>query len=312
MSESTGASAPAAPSAPAAAAPVAEASTELTDADLAAEAAEEGAEPETKAEKKAESQKRKYQLKVNNKDREIEFDPSDEKEMIKYLSKAMASDEKFQEAATLRKQVEHLINELKTNPKAILKHKALGLDARKLAEEILNEEMEEMTKSPEQKRMEEMEQRLKAYEEDKLKADEAAKEAEMEHLHAQASQQLDNDIVEALSGSNIPKVPYVIKRITDTMLEAVRMGYKDVTVKDIFPFVEQQIMEEFHGVFDNSTDETFEKLVNKKNLDRYRKARVAKAKKPVATANQVKDTGKKSETKTEEKKQRMSDFFKPF
>jgi hypothetical protein len=270
----------------------------------------------------AKSNKKKYQLKVNNKMKDFELDLSDDAEVQKYLQKAMASDEKFQEAATLRQQVEQLVSELKRNPLAILKHPNLGIDIKALAQQVFNEEIEEMKLSPEQKRIKELEDSLSAREKrDKEMEDErsANERSKMEH---QAAEELDNQITAALSKSNLPKSPYVLRRMADTMISAMDMGYGDVTPEQILPFVEEQILGEINKLFESAPEATFDKvmenIVGKKHLDKYRKAKVAKsrAKPAPVSANQIKDSGKSvSASKEEAKKEtpmRFKDMFKSF
>ena len=60
--------------------------------------------------------RRRYDLSVNGKNRAIEVDVDNEEEMKRYLQKALAADEKFQEAAMTRKQAEQLVEMLRTNP----------------------------------------------------------------------------------------------------------------------------------------------------------------------------------------------------
>ena len=104
------------------------------------------------------------------------------------------------------------------------------------------------------------------------------------------------------------------------MIEAVNLGYTDITVEQILPFVEQQITSEFQRMFEEAPEATAEKLMEKvmgkKNLDRYRKGKVAKVKKAGQTASSVKDTGTKP---VEEKKKtketdpiKFKEFFKPW
>lgn len=313
MSEAQGAGAP--PVDTSAAPPVEAAPTEVV-ADV--EDTGEDLTPEAVEEKKAvlRDAKRKYQLQVNGKNKDIEIDTDNDEEMRKYLQKAMAADEKFQEAAMTRKQAEQLVDLLRTNPVAILKHPELGLDIKALATQILNEELEEMSKTPEQKKLEEMEKQLKAFEEEKKQLAEAKRQAEMEKFQSAAYQQLDDDITESLSKSDLPKSPYVIKRISDAMIEAVELGYVDVRVQDIMPYVEQQILGEIQAMFEAKPSEVMEKIVGKKNLDNYRKSKISKTKpKPVETAKAVKDTGgkeQKAESKEPVKKARFKDIFGTF
>jgi len=307
----------AAPAAPAAAPSAETSKAPVTDtsADLTAEDAEVEEAEVTKQE--AKSAKKKFQLKVNNRMKDVELDLSNDEDIIKYLQKAEASDEKFQEAATLRKQVEQLVSELKKNPLAILKHPELGIDVKALAQQVLNEEIEDMKLSPEQKRIKELEDALKSKEEKEKKFEEERSAAEKAKLEQQAAEDLDEQVTDALSKSNLPKSPYVLRRISDTMLAAMDMGFNDVKVEDIMPFVQEQINGEIQRLFDEAPEDTFEKvmegIVGKKHLDKYRKNKISKSKKAnTTTAAQVKDTGasSKTEKKAEEAKpMRFKDLY---
>jgi hypothetical protein len=296
MSESTPAAAPA-PAAPeASTAPIADTATEASDeADIEAEAAQL-----TKEEAKA--IKKRYELKVNNKVKNIDIDLSNDEEVKRYLQKAEGADEKFQEAASLRKQVEQLVTELKKNPLAILRHPELGIDVKALAQQVLNEEIEDMKLSPQEKRIKELEDSLKAKETREKELEEERTANERAKFEAQAAEDLDEQVTSALSKSNLPKSPYVLRRISDVMIAAMDMGYNDVKVDDIMPFVQEQINGEIQRLFDEAPEDTFEKvmegIVGKKHLDKYRKNKISKSKSKASTtsAAQIKDTGASSKT----------------
>lgn len=313
---STEAAAPVAAPAPAVSeAPVDNAAEE---AELVAEeAAEQEADPKAKAAKGKEapkSSKRKYSPKVNGRQMDIELDPNDDAEMLKYLQKAIAADEKFQEAAALRKNVEQLVAELKSNPRGVLSHPELGIDIKKFAEDILNEEIQELQKSPEQKQLEALQKQLEVEKKQREGLEEAKRNAEMARLEEQAFKQFDDEITGALEKyPNLPKSPYVVKRIADTLIEAINLGYKDASVIDVMPIVEQQISGEIQKMFETMPEELMEQLIGKNNLSRLRKTRLAKMKK-VETAQQVKSTGKTSKDadKKNEKPVRFQDMFGKF
>lgn len=327
MSEVSAPAAAPAASSPAPAAPAAPTDVSSTAPVTASEAdsseEEEEAEVEASAEAPKEekkSSKRKYKTKVNGKQHEVELDPDNEEEVARYLQKAMASDEKFEEAAQLRKSVSQLVEMLKTNPLEILRRPELGIDIKALAEQVLNQEIEEMNKTPEQKKLEEMERKLKEYEEEKTKLEEAKRQAEMGKIQEEAFRQLDEDITSALSSSQLPKSPYVIKRIADTMIEAVNLGYPDVTVKDVLPVVEQQIQNEIRQMFELAPEDVLdgltEKYVGKSTLNKMRQKRLAKSKKPVETAKQIKETAASTKSEkgkdSKEEKIRFKDLFGSF
>ena len=253
------------------------------------EETEQAPEP-TKEEIKA--LKKKFDLKVNNKTKSVELDLNNDSEIQKYLEKALGADEKFQEAASIRKQMEGLINELKTNPIALLKHPELGIDLMKLAEEVMSQELEELQLTPEQKRIRELESALKEREEKEKKAQEERDAMNKAKLEQEAAISLNEDIIDALQNSTLPKSPFVVRRIVDTLLSAMEEGHTDVKVKDIIPFVEQTILGDLNQLFESAPDDTFDKVmesvIGKKNLDKYRKKQVTKVKsapKPVIKQN---------------------------
>jgi hypothetical protein len=261
------------------------------------------------------SSKRKYSPKVNGRQVDVEFDPNDDAEMLKYLQKAMASDEKFQEAAQLRKNVEALVHELKTNPRGVLSHPELGLDIKKFAEDILNEEIQELQKSPEQKAMEQLQKQLDGAKKETEKLSNEKRQAEMARYEEQAFKQFDDEITGALEKyPNLPKSPYVVKRIADTMIEAVTLGYKDISINDIMPIVESQISGEIQKMFETMPEEVMEGLIGKQNLDRMRLKRLSNGKKaPATTVKSIKSTGKTStDKKSAEKQVRFKDLFGSF
>ncbi len=281
--------APAADTAPVSdAAPAeAEVSEELTAEEVAELAAEEA-----KAKEVPKSSKKKYTPKVNGKQVEVELDSSNDEEINKYLSKALAADQKFEEAAALRKNVEALINEIKSNPRAILTHPDIGIDIKKFATDILNEEIEDMQKTPEQKELENLRKQLESKNKREQELEEAKRQADMERLQEQAFKQFDDEITEALSKSTLPKSPYVVKRIADLLIEATNLGFADARVQDILPIVEQQISGEIQKMFETMPEELMEQIIGKQNLSRMRKSRLAKMKTAPDGAKQVKETGK--------------------
>jgi len=252
--------------------------------------------------------KKKYNLKVNGKDKDFEIDLSNDDEVRKYLQRAVASDEKFQEAAMTRKQMEYLVDQLRTNPLGVLQHEALGINVKELAQKVMEQELEDLSKSPEQKRIEELEKKLKGKEEREKTLEDEKRQEQMSRLEAQQSQALDDSISAAISNTSLPKSPYTVKRVVDTMINAIEMGYDGVTAEQVMPFVEEQIMAEIQRMFESSPDEVMEKLVSKKRLDGYRKARVSKSKEaagaPQSLLKQaIKDVGAKPTTTTDSKKQ---------
>lgn len=259
---------------------------DLVEQSSSAQELEQKMEEANLSEKQKAALRKKYQLKVNNQVREVEVDLSDDEQIKKYLQKALAADEKFQQAAEMRKIMENIILTLKKDPLAVLSHPDINVDVKQLAEMILAKEIEEQQKSPEQKRIEELERALKEKEEQAKRAEEEKRRIEMAKLEQEIFEDINRQIIEGLQKSSLPKSPYVVKRIADTMLSAINMGYHDVSIEQIIPFVEKQIYSELNAIFETAPEDILpsllEKFAGKKNLDRYRKSVINKLKtKPI-------------------------------
>lgn len=103
------------------------------------------------------STKKKFNLKVDGKDEQLELDLANEEELKKHLQMSRAAQKRMQQFSEYEKGVKGLFETLKNDPLKVLSDPRLGIpDAvrKKLAESIINNEIEEMQKSPEQRKRE--------------------------------------------------------------------------------------------------------------------------------------------------------------
>jgi hypothetical protein len=284
--------------------------TEDTGEDLV----ETPAETKKKAEAAA---KRAYKLKVGGKDVEV-----DEAELLKLAQMGYSADQKWQEAANMRKQMDGFIQLLQRDPEKALEQ--MGYDVDKLAEERIQKRIAEMQKSPEQLEREKLQRELQEMKDRDAQREEEYRAKETQRIQDQYAIELENDISSALDNNSygFPKTPYVVKRIADTMILAVQQGMatnnqrlKNITAKDVLPIVEAEIRQEPHDMYSASPDEVFESLVGKDRLNKYRKSKIKKTAAKPASASDVKQTGAKELKKAQEqqapaKKVSAKDFFK--
>src|ERR1019366_9855750 len=199
---------------------------------------------ESPAQKKPqEAIKKSYKLKVGGKDVDV-----DESELLKRAQMGYSADEKWQEAAKMRKQMDGFIQLLQRDPAKALEQ--MGYDVDKLAEERIQQRIAEMQKSPEQIEREKLQRELQDMKDrDKAREDEY-RTKETQRIQDQYAVELENDISSALDNNSysFPKTPYVVKRIADTMILAVQQGIatnnarlKNITAKDVLPIVEAEI-----------------------------------------------------------------------
>ena len=181
-------------------------------------------EPEVPAEtteekKEAAALKRKF--KVRGKEIEVELDDGRYHDLAQ---KGWVAEEKWQEAAKMKKEADAFVERLKKNPIEVLKDPSLGVDFRKVAEDYLWEQMQEENLSPEEKQYRREQNELKDLRDAKQQYEseqEAIKhQAEVQHFE----QDYDRKVSTALADSGLPKTTGTIRRITEYMLLDVKNG----------------------------------------------------------------------------------------
>lgn len=259
--------------------------------------------------------KKRMKFRVNGREVEKEIDLSDEETLQELLQKGFAADERFQSASALEKKMKEFAALLQQDPiEALI---AAGHDPDKLTESYMKKRVEELAKSPEQLKIEQMQKEIEkerklreALETEKLTAEQARIEAEY-------SRQLDDEITSALTKSDLPKSPYVVKRIAENLMLGLEQN-EDITVEDVMPLVEKQIKEEIRQMFEAMPEDVIEKTLGDGVSNKLRKRRLEKAKasKTPDTAASVKPTGtsemNKTKVKEEPKPVNAKDFFKNF
>lgn len=265
----------------------------------------------SKSEKKAiEKQLKKYELTVNGKKVTRELDLSDDESVKRYLQKAEASDEKFQESAALRKQVEQFIQLFQKDPGKGMSQ--LGLDPKKFAEEFINREIENSQKSPEALEKERLQAELEEIKDRYKREEEERKASEFSRLQAETEQKLESDISSALDTGTLPKTPYTVKKMAEMMMIALQNDI-DLSPKDVLPLIRKQMQQEIKDLFGASSDDVLEEMLGKDTIGRIRKRNIARAKAAAGTTTGIKPTVgaiKKAEPPKELKKISMKEFLK--
>lgn len=262
--------------------------------------------------KKEEKQLKEYKLKVNGKEKLVRFDPSNDEEVVKYLQKAEASDSKFAEAAEVRKAAMQFIEELRKNPKKILMDPNINVDYKKLAQEWMNEEMQEMEKTPEQKEKEKLQKELEAIKKEREDEKKDREQKEFERLQVEHERNLETEISAALDVGGLPKTARTVKAMAEMMMIALQHGI-DLSPKEIAPLIKTTTLGEFKEVVNSLSDDQLEDFLGKEVIGRLKKRSVAKMK-SVETAAAVKPTGasnkKSEEAKEPSKKISIRDFLR--
>ena len=236
-------------------------------------------QPLTEAQKEA---IRRHKLKVNG--REIEVD---EAEVIRRAQLASAADEKFREAAEMRKAAEQFFETLKTNPKAILMNPEFQqmIGFREIAEEYLGTELKRELMDPVQRELEDLrdfkkkqEESLKSQEQERLTK---AQQAELQQLQQRAMQEYDTKITEALQTSSLAKTPEAVSRVVAYMEKALANGY-DIDPATAVGIVQDQYRADLQAMAGNLDGEQLVKFFGDDIIKKLRKYDLTRIKSQLA------------------------------
>jgi hypothetical protein len=259
----------------------------------------------------------KLKLKVDRGEieEELPFDLPDDPKVIEYMTKHLQmskmGSKRASDFSALEKEVVQFVTELQQNPKKALSNPNFGLDLKKLAAEIIEEEITNSQKSPEQLEKEKYLAELEALKEERKKEKEDFEKRELERLQSSEYERYDRMMSQALEKTDLPKSPYVVKKIADYMLMGLQEGY-NVEPADVIPLVREEIQREIKEMFGAMPDDVVEGFVGKDKLNSIRKKNLAKAKSaPQPVKSAVKDVGSNKTEKSDDKpKMTYKQFFK--
>jgi hypothetical protein len=296
---------------------VSEQSSEVIE-DSGEELQEEGLQTAEDIQEEIKEQKkmlRKLKLKFNGREveEELPFEIPEEYAdyMTKQLQMAKLSQHKSQELSQFEKEVTAFLQDLKTNPKKALSNPAIGIDVKQLAAEILEEEIAQAQKTPEQIERERLEAELHALREEREREKTELEQRELERLTDLEYERYDNLMSNAIENSDLPKTPYVVKKMTEYMIQAVDNNI-DVEPADLVPIIREEIQADVRVMLQSMPPEMVEQFLGQEVINTLRKSRVASVKKaPVPVKSAVKDIGKAPAKKAEapRKPVTIKDFF---
>lgn len=286
-----------------------------SDSELTEVISDDDASAEEVAEAKHELAKR-LSLKINGEEREFDLGSDTDIERLREMAqKGEGADQKFQEAAKIRKQMESFVELMQKDPIKALQQ--LGHDPDAIAEMHMQQRIEEMKKSPEQLEREKLQKELEAIRQEKEALENEKFEAEQQRIQNEYARQLDDEITSGLESSELPKSPYVVKRIAELLMMGLEQN-SEITVQDVLPLAERQIKGEIQQMFGAMPEDVIEKILGDDVSNKLRKRRLSKMKKAPESASTIKATGTaeinaaKANEKKEATARKAKDFFKNF
>jgi hypothetical protein len=179
----------------------------------------------------------------------------DEQTLLKDYSKYTAADEKFREAADIRKRNEDFERRIVDDPEAFLNDERIPkAKRREIAERILMRELEEEMapeKSAAELRFEEMQRELARYKEKETEEKTASEQAEFAKIVDHRREEIAKTFQEAIAISPLSKEQGTSAEVVREMATYMRLckqaGY-DVSPKELADHVEQRFMNSYKAL----------------------------------------------------------------
>ncbi len=178
----------------------------------------------------------KRKIKWGDKEREVTLE-----EAAQLAEKAWGIEEKAKVAAKQASDAQGLLDMLQKNPREFAKRcKAMGLDPQKMATDILYEQIELNTLTPEQRELRELKAQQAEAEALKKEQEESIKQSEMNKQTQDWAIKFESELMEACKTAQIPMSRLTIA-LAAQYIDAGLAAKKELTVKDVLPFVKRDI-----------------------------------------------------------------------
>lgn len=206
----------------------------------------------------------------------------------------------MQENASYKQQVKQFFDSFKSNTKERLLE--MGIDPKEFAAAVIEEEIKNAQLTPEQRKEKELQEELRKEREERQREREEFERKELERLQAIEFERIDTQMSKALESSDIPKTPYVVRKMAEYMLIGSKRGI-DLTPKDVLPLVKEELLGDMKAIISSLGEEAAEEFIGKEVLTRFRKKNIAKAKAntPATVKNAIKEVAADAKPKVEQK-----------
>ncbi len=168
-------------------------------------------------------------------------------EVLDRASLSTAAQSKFDEASTQRKSIERIINMAKSNPVAALMDPELGLTPDQVRDSFEKwyhkQYIEPETLSPAEKKNRELQSQLERYQQEEQERKQKSENDEQEKLTTQQRGYLQNQIIEAMDTSGLPKTEFFVSRMAFYMRQNLVNGWDAPT-----DMIVRQVKNEFKNM----------------------------------------------------------------
>jgi hypothetical protein len=261
--------------------------------------APETSAPKTEAAKPSSSET--FKIKVNGKEQEVTLD-----KLLVMAQKGTAADERFNEAAKLRKEAEEIVSTAKSEKSALKTLMKAGYskeEARQIVEDELRKEYEWEDLPEDEKKRRQMEDELERYRRTEKERQEAEERSKLEKEDQEYATKLEQEMVGALESSWLPRNEIYGKAAFNYMAAAARKGF-DLSASDAVKLVESDFVETNRAAIKSMDLEQALKIFGEEKFKEYSGRSVSEVKqkeapftKPAQAVKQAKSESPDKESK---------------
>lgn len=242
-----------------------------------------GSEPGNSAKAAAQEAMRKFKVKVDNQEIEV-----DEAELLKGYTHGKAAAKRFQEGQRAKAQAEQFIKLMRegTQDPAKLQDVLYKLgytrqQIRAISEKFLAAEIQEDLMDPKDKELKTYKEKVAAYEAEKKRQQEDLQKREHEKLKKKYAEEFTGQFVEALKTTGLPQTKPMVAEMAKYIKRAADIGYQ-LSPLDAAKLVKEDEEARFQGVVGESEAEILAKMLGEKNLQKLREWEAKRLKNPAA------------------------------
>lgn len=188
------------------------------------------------------------------------------------------SNQKFEEAAALRKQVSGVLNLLRSNTKDALAQ--AGIDPRQFAQQLLADELQAQQMTPQERQAKEYQMQLEAREQAIAEREKQIQEQARAESVTRWEKQFERSFEGALEAVGLPKTKRALGRMADLAESYLAAGADDVLFSDIAQQVKDELAEENTGWLSDLSEDAIMGILPPAVIDKIRKKLLAKVADP--------------------------------
>jgi hypothetical protein len=189
-----------------------------------------------------------YDVKINGRVMKMSRD-----QLIAHAQQSAAAQQRFEEASTIRKQVDKIISTAKENPIQALMDPTLGLSKQQIRDAFeswyMKEFVEPETLTPEQRAHKERDERLAQYEKTEKERLEQERRTEEDKVMGNYRDHYSKQIVEAMDKHGLPRTKDMAQRMAFYLRKSLQNGWEAP-----MELIVSQVREDQRGIVSNITE----------------------------------------------------------